>query len=69
MPDAARAGASGLWRRALQALAHAFDAARENDDHDTVFQTARPRKRDGAGDDEAAESHPCANRRPEDTLQ
>lgn len=32
--------ASPLWRRALKALAHAFDPARANSQGDTVFQTS-----------------------------
>jgi hypothetical protein len=67
MPEAA--GAGGLWRRALQALAHAFDAAREIDDHDTVFQTARRPERDRGGDDESVEPCSRAKRRPDATLQ
>jgi hypothetical protein len=45
MPNTAGAGASALWRRAIQALAHAFDAGREAEDRDTVFQTSEARTR------------------------
>ena len=34
-----------FWRRALEALAHAFDPAREADGLDTVFQRGPARER------------------------
>jgi hypothetical protein len=37
-------GASALWRRAIQALAQAFDPAREGEES-TVFQTNEARSR------------------------
>ena len=58
MHNAATAG--GLWRRALQALAHAFDPAREVGDEDTVFQIGPARQRSEPRDP----PHP-----PEETLQ
>lgn len=60
------ANAGGFWRRALAALAHAFDPTREGDD-DTVFQTGAARDR--------AEPRPETEdplkppRPPEETLQ
>jgi hypothetical protein len=56
------AQSAALWRRAIQALAHAFDLARGSDD-ETVFQP-RPRK----APDKQASTKPLA-RPPEETLQ
>jgi len=59
--------AGALWRRAIAALAHAFDPAREADDTDTVFQTRPARQRAeprAEADDPLRPPNP-----PEETLQ
>ncbi len=59
--------AGALWRRALAALAHAFDPAREGDYTDTVFQPASARERAEPRSDCDDPLRPP--RAPEDTLQ
>ena len=65
MIPATHAGA--LWRRALAALAHAFDPAREADERDTVFQTGPARERAEPPPESEDPLRPA--RPPEETLQ
>ena len=59
--------ASAFWRRALAALAHAFDPAREAEDGDTVFQPGPARERAGPRPESEDPLRPA--RPPEETLQ
>jgi len=68
MADTAGAAATTLWRRAIQALAHAFDLGAEADDQDTVFQTNKPARQDPRpARDDAADAR--ADHRSQQTLQ
>jgi hypothetical protein len=51
--------AGALWRRAVEALAHAFDPAREGDDEETVFQTRRQPAQPSARRERAPTSPPA----------
>jgi hypothetical protein len=62
-------GVGGLWRRAVQALAHAFDPAREADGEDTVFQPGRARERAAPDERRRVSPEEAATRPPEETLQ
>jgi hypothetical protein len=65
-------GAAGpLWRRAIQALAHAFGPVHPDRDEDTVFQTNKAHSRAEARADRG-DADPASARRspqPKETLQ
>jgi uncharacterized protein YdeI (YjbR/CyaY-like superfamily) len=63
--------AGPLWRRAIQALAHAFDPVHPDRQEDTVFQTNKARSRDEARAARCEADKASARRNPQtmETLQ